>query len=86
MSCVIASFNVNGLRQTLKRKTIFHYLKQKSTRFIAIAAELHIKTLKVHINVHVALSLNMIWNLVLARFDYYCFIFIIIYVLCYSNF
>ena len=29
MSCVIASFNVNGLRQTLKRKTIFHYLKQK---------------------------------------------------------
>ena len=29
MFCVIASFNVNGLRQTLKRKTIFHYLKQK---------------------------------------------------------
>ena len=29
MSCVIAGFNVNGLRQTLKRKTIFHYLKQK---------------------------------------------------------
>ena len=29
MSCVIASFNVNGLRQTLKRKTIFHYLKQE---------------------------------------------------------
>ena len=29
MPCVIASFNVNGLRQTLKRKAIFHYLKQK---------------------------------------------------------
>ena len=29
MSCVIASFNVNGQRQTLKRKTIFHCLKQK---------------------------------------------------------
>ena len=29
MSCVIVSFNVNGLRQILKRKTIFHYLKQK---------------------------------------------------------
>ena len=29
MSCVIASFNANGQRQTLKRKTIFHYLKQK---------------------------------------------------------
>ena len=29
MSCVIASFHVNALQQTLKQKTIFHYLKQK---------------------------------------------------------
>ena len=29
MSCVIATFNANGLRQTYKRKAVFHYLKQK---------------------------------------------------------
>ena len=29
MSSVIATFNANGIRQTYKRKAVFHYLKQK---------------------------------------------------------
>ena len=84
VACTCSNINClssKSMSWRCKKKLIVH-----STRFIAIAAELHIKILKVHISVHVALSLNMIWNLVLARFDYYCFIFIIIYVLCYSNF
>ena len=36
MSCAIASFNVNGLRQILKRKNIFHYLKQKQYDIILL--------------------------------------------------
>ena len=33
MSCVIATFNANGLRQTYKRKAVFHYLKQKNMMY-----------------------------------------------------
>ena len=36
MSCVIASFSVNGLRQTLKRKTISHYPKPKDYDIILL--------------------------------------------------
>ena len=36
MLLTIVSFNVNGLRNDLKRKTIFHFLKMKKFDFILL--------------------------------------------------
>ena len=36
MLLTIVSFNVNGLRNNLKRKTIFHFLKMKKFDFILL--------------------------------------------------
>ena len=52
MSCVIATFNANGLRQTYKRKAVFHYLKQKKDDVILLqeTRTLHLR-MKIYGNV-----------------------------------